>query len=201
MFSIKLLTEKAISSQDSDQIRIALDDIRQNADTFLSKVTHFLDIYNNMNLNLDTVNVTDCIDAACAQIALPENVTIIKAYEEENLAFYGDYDLMKEAFVNILSNAVESVGKAKRPDGKIQITVWSETPWLCIDLWDNGTGIEKRLQKKIFKPLFSTKKTMNNWGIGLSYVKNIVHAHSGHIDLRSQKDRYAEFQIALLLDA
>lgn len=64
------------------------------------------------------------MDAACAQISLPANVTIIKSYDEENLTFYGDYDLMKEAFVNILSNAVESVEKAKRPDGKIQITIW-----------------------------------------------------------------------------
>lgn len=200
MFSIKLLAEKAISSPDNNQTRMALDNILQNADTFLSKVTHFLDIYNNMNLNFDTVNVIDCVDAACAQISLPSNVTIVKSYEEENLTFYGDYDLMKEAFVNILSNAVESVEKTKRPDGKIQITIWSETPWLCIDLWDNGTGVEKKLRKKIFRPLFSTKKTMNNWGIGLSYVKNIVQAHSGHIDLRSQKNKYAEFQIALLLD-
>jgi len=124
MFSIKLLAEKALSDSGNNEPRTALDDIRQNADTFLSKVTHFLDIYNNMNLNFDTVSVTDCVDAACAQISLPANVTIIKSYDEENLTFYGDYDLMKEAFVNILSNAVESVEKAKRPDGKIQITIW-----------------------------------------------------------------------------
>ena len=201
MFSIKLLAEKSISGYGSEDALSALYDIKRNADTFLIKATKFLNIYNNINLNFCTVNIVDCVEAACVQIPQLSTIQLIKNYTHCPLNFYGDSSLITEVFVNLLTNSLESIERSSKADGKIIITIWAEAPWICVSIWDNGSGIAKALQKKIFTPLFSTKKTFNNWGIGLSHVKNIVLAHSGYVNIKSSKNVYSEFQVALLLES
>ena len=39
---------------------------------------------------------------------------------------------------------------------------------------DNGIGLDKKLQKKIFKPFYTTKSRILNWGVGLSFTKKII---------------------------
>ena len=62
---------------------------------------------------------------------------------------------------------------------------------------DNGCGIDKKMMKRLFKPFASTKKTFNNWGIGLSHVKDVVDAHFGFINVKSKPNEFTEFQIIL----
>lgn len=77
---------------------------------------------------------------------------------------------------NICKNAMDAmVGK-----GTIHIACFLKNEFIVIDITDNGKGIPKGLQKRIFKPGFTTKK--RGWGLGLSLVKRIIeNYHKGHI--------------------
>ena len=201
MLSIKLLAEKALSQYGSETSMAALQDIGRQADSFLDKATNFLDIYNNVKLKFHTVPITQCIDTACEQISFPEHIRLVRHYPQTPLLFYGDSALITEVFVNLLTNAIEAIERSHRTEGEITISIWDEAPWFCVSIRDNGCGISPNLRKKIFQPLFSTKKNFNNWGIGLSHVKNVVLAHSGYINLKSVKNVYSEFQVTLLLES
>lgn len=94
----------------------------------------------------------------------------------------------------------EENNKENNEGGKIKVTVWVENTLVCVSVWDNGIGMDKKTRKTLYTPFYTTKKTMNNWGIGMSQIKKTIEAHQGFIDVDSKYGEYTEFQIALSLD-
>lgn len=91
---------------------------------------------------------------------------------------------MKQVFINLLQNSIDAIGK----DGQIEITVSpAEKGELEIKFHDNGTGIDPKIQDKIFNLYFTTKA--KGTGIGLSIVQRIIYEHGGiiHIDSDNKK--------------
>jgi signal transduction histidine kinase len=62
---------------------------------------------------------------------------------------------------------------------------------------DNGTGIPKRVQEKIFQPFFTTKPTGEGTGLGLSLAYDIIKAHGGEIKVVTKEGEGSEFIIQL----
>ena len=56
--------------------------------------------------------------------------------------------------------------------GKIFLTIFEDDKQVKIKISDNGKGIPKSIQQKIFSPGFTTKK--RGWGLGLSLAKRII---------------------------
>ena len=85
-------------------------------------------------------------------------------------------DLFEWVIENLLKNAIDSI---ERQDGLISI-VLIQTQGngdICIDITDNGKGINSKDKKNIFKPGFSTKS--RGWGLGLSLAKRIIEDYHG----------------------
>lgn len=77
---------------------------------------------------------------------------------------------------NLVKNAIDSM----KGEGKIRITVESNSKFAFIHISDTGMGIAKKKFSKIFKPGYTTKK--RGWGLGLSLVKRIIEEyHQGKI--------------------
>lgn len=68
-----------------------------------------------------------------------------------------------------------------------------------ITIKDNGTGIPDSIKEKIFQPFFTTKPTGKGTGLGLSLAYDIVKAHGGFIDLKSEENVGSSFSIVLPL--
>ncbi len=83
---------------------------------------------------------------------------------------------------NLLKNALDAMeGK-----GDIQVLIENHPAHLTIDISDTGKGIPKRLQEKIFRPGFSTKK--RGWGLGLSLARRIIQDyHKGRLTVKSSE--------------
>lgn len=200
LFSTKMLVQKAINSYGSSESLETLNEISSNIDDFVKRTGNFLNLYNQVVIEYDYINISDCINTACNKTIIPENIKITKNYTVPNALFYGDYNSVVEVFINLISNASEAIQNKNSDGGEITITTWTEYPWLCISIYDTGTGISRKHRKKIFEPLFSTKQTFNNWGVGLSFVNNIVSTHSGYVNVKSVVGQYSEFQIILPID-
>ena len=94
-----------------------------------------------------------------------------------------DKDMLYQAFLNILINAMQSM-----PDGgDIQISITAEDDLVKIQFLDEGHGIGEEINAKIWDPFFTTKE--KGTGLGLGIVKNIIQAHNGvvHIENRPNK--------------
>lgn len=83
--------------------------------------------------------------------------------------------LMERVLINIVKNAVESIGE--RPDGKVEIA----TGRGVITVTDNGAGIADTVAGKLFTPFFSTKRP--DRGLGLMLIADILRAHHARFSL------------------
>ncbi|MFH1653639.1 MAG: hybrid sensor histidine kinase/response regulator [Pseudomonadota bacterium] len=102
-----------------------------------------------------------------------------------------DHYRMERVLTNLITNAVQAIDAES---GEVKVSVKSDNENLKITVTDNGRGISKEDQKKIFDSFF-TKGKMRGTGLGLSYCKNVIEAHGGAIAVESEVGRGTEFSI------
>jgi two-component system phosphate regulon sensor histidine kinase PhoR len=72
---------------------------------------------------------------------------------------------------------------------------------LKIDVIDNGIGIDPHLKHKVFEKFFRVSSgnihTVKGFGLGLSFVKQVIHAHRGEVNLLSELNKGTEVKIIL----
>ncbi|MBZ0202956.1 MAG: PAS domain-containing protein [Ignavibacteria bacterium] len=105
--------------------------------------------------------------------------------------FNADKELLKQALVNLLINAVDATPKS----GSVTIESFTHDSNFCFKLKDTGSGIGKDELKKIFDLYYTTKP--NGSGLGLSIVQQIVSQHNGSIDIESSPGIGSSFTICL----
>ena len=115
----------------------------------------------------------------------------------------GDANAIRAMLVNVLENSVEACGavhdKAKRA-GRVVARVVRESPWIIFDIRDNGIGMDRETQEKIFS-LFFSSKGIKGTGLGLFIANKIVDKHGGDIEVESEPGRGSRFVIRLPVDA
>ena len=108
----------------------------------------------------------------------------------------GDDVLLRQAFSNLLRNALDACAQANRPP---QISVESTEDRgqrVCrIAFNDNGGGIDPSVRERVFRPFFTTKS--GGTGLGLALVLKIVVTHNGRIVIGSAPQGGASFQVTL----
>ena len=108
-------------------------------------------------------------------------------------------------FTNVIFNLLDNAVKYKKPEGdlKLKVRTWNESGKLHISIEDNGIGIKKENLKKIFDKFYRVHTgnlhDVKGFGLGLSYVKKIVEAHGGRIDVESSLEKGSCFDIILPL--
>lgn len=127
------------------------------------------------------------------------NGIIYKQKCRKKLFLYGDVIKFYQIISNIVSNAIEACGATTQRTRCIEIKVTSRAKTVTICISDNGPGIPKEYQTKVFTPFFTTKK--EGVGIGLSVVKSIMEKEfSGQILLCSTAKIGTVFKLVFPLD-
>lgn len=107
---------------------------------------------------------------------------------------------LNQVFLNLIINAAHAINAAKRDEGKISIRTYLETPYLAIEVNDNGCGIPEDIKNKIFDPFFTTKPVGRGTGQGLAMAFNtIVEKHKGQLLVESIEGVASTLKILLPL--
>jgi two-component system, NtrC family, nitrogen regulation sensor histidine kinase NtrY len=102
--------------------------------------------------------------------------------EPQSIRVHADPDLIEQALINVLRNAMDAVAESPQP--RIHITAEMDNAGRTVlGIEDNGHGMEDAVRDNIFVPFFTTKR--NGSGVGLSLVRQIVRAHGGNISVRT----------------
>jgi PAS domain S-box-containing protein len=103
---------------------------------------------------------------------------------------------IREALLNILSNAIHAIGR----DGTIIVRTAIENNYAVIEIKDTGCGISEEILQFIFDPFFTTKGS-GNTGLGLTISHKIIEKHNGRIEVESKPHEGSTFKVFLPLES
>jgi hypothetical protein len=160
-------------------------------------VKTFLDFTKPVELNLTTTPLHELV-GEIVELARPQadaakiRVNIIQ--EAEGVSVRVDRDLMKQAVLNVVVNAIEAMPEG----GELRFEALAGEDTAEIRVSDTGGGIPPELRDKIFRLYFTTRKEGS--GIGLAMTFRIVQLHDGTIDFTSEAGKGTTFVIRLPIE-
>jgi two-component system, sporulation sensor kinase E len=119
-------------------------------------------------------------------------ISLLTAFDERVSQIKAQKDRLKQAFLNIIKNAIEALGKN---GGKILITTAIKGNACMVGIRDDGPGIPDAAQDKVFDMYYSTKAEGN--GLGLALAREVIEEHGGKLQLESTEGKGAEFTVFL----
>ena len=116
------------------------------------------------------------------------------------------YDLMEADevhFTNLISNLIDNAVKYSKDKLAIRINTHDSGKYLIIRIEDNGIGMNKETQRRIFEKFYRAHTgnvhNVKGFGLGLSYVKSVVDAHHGRIKVDSALSKGTAFTLEMPL--
>jgi two-component system phosphate regulon sensor histidine kinase PhoR len=102
-------------------------------------------------------------------------------------------------FMNLITNLIDNAVKYSKENLLIRITTHSTAKSLVIRIEDNGIGMSKETQRRIFEKFYRAHTgnlhNVKGFGLGLSYVKTIVEAQHGKIKVDSTLGKGSTFTL------
>lgn len=117
--------------------------------------------------------------------------------EIEELELYTEWNILKNAMINLISNAIKYSAEGKN----IVISNKLRAKELTIEVKDEGIGIPKDEQDRIFERFYRTSNVSNieGTGIGLNLVKSYMEKLGGRVYFKSEENKGTSFYIDLTL--
>ncbi|WP_061046817.1 PAS domain-containing protein [Bacillus amyloliquefaciens] len=140
----------------------------------------------------ERVNLKKIISEVTALLETQANlkgIFIKTDYEHDSMYINGDQNQLKQVFINLIKNAVESM-----PDGGTVHIIMTEDEYsVNVTVKDEGDGIPENVLKRIGEPFLTTKE--KGTGLGLMVTFNLIKNHQGAIQVDSKPDRGTAFHI------
>jgi two-component system, sensor histidine kinase FlrB len=106
---------------------------------------------------------------------LDGSVEVTSDFAQEELTVIGNRGALKGALLNLVENAIQ----ACKDGGRVELTAWRSFDNACLAVSDNGQGIDKGIQSRLFEPFFTTRP--QGTGLGLAVVRSVAEAHDGQV--------------------
>jgi len=152
----------------------------------------------NTKLSFSRTDIHSIIDRAVDSFALQcetRKASIKKDFSASNPEAMVD----EIHFLNAISNLIDNALKYSSANPKISITTRNYRHGILIAVEDNGIGISKENQKRIFDKFYRVHSgnvhNVKGFGLGLTYVKKIVEEHNGNIKIESQVNKGTKFTV------
>ncbi|MCY8950272.1 PAS domain-containing protein [Bacillus atrophaeus] len=117
-------------------------------------------------------------------------IFIKTAFQRDSIFINGDQNQLKQVFINLIKNAVESM-----PDGgTVEIDTTEDEHSVHVTIKDEGEGIPEKVLKRIGEPFLTTKE--KGTGLGLMVTFNIIKNHQGTIQVDSKPEKGTAFKIS-----
>lgn len=148
--------------------------------------------------------------AGLMRSSLPRTVELSLELAEDLPPLEGDASQVRQLVMNLVMNAGEAIGNAH---GRVVVSTGMREltaeqlqrgaaaegllpgPYLCLEVRDNGCGMDEETRRQIFDPFFTTK--FIGRGLGLAAARGIVRSHRGIIEVESEPGKGSVFRVLL----
>ncbi|PIE02301.1 MAG: histidine kinase [Acidobacteria bacterium] len=161
-----------------------LEMIIEQAERCKTIVSGLLNFARKNKVSHQLVNICDLIDNCSRAFQIPDHIQLVIQHELKDPMVEVDPDQMVQVLTNLVKNSKEAIGES----GTICIRTTEHDTKFHIEVQDNGSGIPENVIKKIFEPLFTTKKIGKGTGLGLAVIYGIIKMHKGQITVTSNDD-------------
>ena len=141
-----------------------------------------------------SVNVSEVVSntARLLESSVSKKVSLDLALAPGLPAVEADPSQIQQIVMNLVINAAEAIGAGA---GVVRLSTSNEGQYVCIEVADNGCGMDEATQARIFDPFFTTKNTGR--GLGLAAVAGIVRSAGGVIRVYSIVGKGTTFKVLL----
>jgi nitrogen fixation/metabolism regulation signal transduction histidine kinase len=176
---------KELDSETINDLAEALNTIHKRSDGLINFVDKYRDLTRipKPNFNILTIDkLFGRIKQLMENELLERKIDFTISITPPSLEFTADSQMIEQILINLLMNSMHALAGNETPRIELRARLDDQCRVL-IDVEDNGVGIEKEVQDKIFIPFFTTKKEGS--GIGLSLSRQIMRIHGGTINVSS----------------
>ena len=193
----KIRRELSLEEPDLEKLRGFADRLEEVNESMLGRMEELYKSIKSNSISLLPVKSEAVVENALELFKkkYPEIPVEVSGRTGETLL--ADVQHLGEALYNLLTNAHEAFQSSGKESEKLEVEVHSERLYIGFEVRDNGPGISKQDQRKIFDPFFTSKNTNYNWGMGLYYVRKIVKSHLGLLRLESRPGEGSSFFVMI----
>lgn len=155
------------------------------------------------DISLSRIQLRNLIDSTiqnCQKQALEKEITI-KVHCDETIYIEVNPNLIEQALINLITNAITYSGKGSTIDVSAFLDNTSQTEKITISVKDEGIGIAQEHLDRLFERFYrcdkGRSKELGGTGLGLSIVKHIAMVHGGSVGVESQPGKGSVFSIYL----
>ena len=200
---IRALSQNLLQIVDQEKLEEDdFDDIKSSISTIINRSDHlqvFVENYRKLAMlptpTKSMVQINALFDD-CLRIMNPilksENIELINEINSSRSILI-DKNQMEQVIINLITNSIHAL--KDREEKKMFLSSYTENNRFFIVISDNGRGIDREIQDKVFLPFFTTRK--DGAGIGLTLSKNIIEAHGGYLSYQSDAEK-TDFVICLI---
>lgn len=167
----------------------ALATVAERSGALQQFVKQYAHLGQKITINKSSIDVTDFFNKIKA--LFPNNNLLI-GNSPQHVRLYADKVLLEQVLINLIKNAIE----ASSTDSEIRLIFTQSKFKSSIRVLDTGHGIIN--PDNLFIPFYTTKKT--GQGIGLTFCRNIIEHHQGHLMLQNRQDQQGAEAIIELPD-
>jgi len=190
----------------NEEQRQCLNDVLSSSKHLLSLINEVLDLSKiesgKVELRLSNIVLTKVIESlksTLMPILAPRKQSLDIEIEEGLPPVYADKAKLRQVFLNLLTNAI----KYTSDGGKLKIEAVRDGDWCQVSVIDNGTGIKKEDQERIFEPFTQIdvlpQEKREGTGLGLALSKQLVEMSGGKIWVESEYGKGSQFTFTVPL--
>ena len=191
-------------SEDSELLREGLNIIGHETDRLIILVNDLLDFSrlqaHRLEMHMQEMVLDDLLEELYKQFfqrAKNEKINLVLDLNDDGMLILGDYNRLKQVFINILDNAMKFTEGAH--NAQVKIISYADDEWLGVSIIDNGTGISEEDLVKVQNKFYKGTSKKSGTGLGLSIATEIVQLHQGKLWIESTEGEGTQITIMLPL--
>jgi signal transduction histidine kinase len=197
----QVLEEMSVMKPNRLQALVSVESLFEDLDIVENSAVTILNIKEGLigparQRNDSSVSLSEMITNTVANMGLPEGVVELE-WASNMPDAQVDERQIEQVFNNLIKNAWEALVETPSPKIVVKGRRDDNPNFVLVAIKDNGPGIPKEIQEKIWVSFFTTKGGSGGTGLGLSSVMQIVNQHGGKITLESETGDGATFFVRL----